>query len=724
MSNIHSSTHTAKSRLLAVAFSAAATLMSLPVQAALTVPNVPLQSGNVVEPNIWFILDDSGSMAPDGGWVMENPALPDVVGGDTNIGNSTYTSNVVFYDPRKTYKTWQNWDKSYMPDTPYDKVFDDLSLAIDDPAVANDVIDLRSADRTWYAPKPGATDLADATQYYRWRILAGGAEATRCERTFTTTWGWRNCVAVTSFTWTDEDGNTVTRDLDAEKLNFAIWYSFHRTRMKVAKAGSSYAFSDLPQDVRVGFTTIWDRNKFDIPVGSDNGRFRNFGASTNRSTWFARLFGAKGSGVTPLIPALSRAGEMYDDTGATSPWGPETGSAQLACRQNFTILTTDGFWNSGTTTLGNADNSDGVAIPNPRGGSYTYTPVAPFKDEYSNTLADVAMHYWKTDLRTLDNIVPTTPSNPAFWQHMVTFGISIGLRGTLDPVTDMPGLIAGTTQWPDPINNSGLERIDDLLHAAVNGHGSFVAASDPEQFTKGLRNALNAIVERTASGSNVAANTVRLDSETRIFQASYVAGKWTGELASYPISSAGVSATPDWLGSLGIPTTGRKVFTMYGSAKSTFPHATQQAALGVNEAAYIAGATNNEIRNGGTFRTRPHLLGDIINSSPAFVKETNTIFVGANDGMLHAFASTGSNKGDELFAYIPNATSSASLARLKTLTDPNYAHQYFVDGPVVVSSYADTPNKNILVGALGRGGKGVYFLDVTNPAAFSASNII
>lgn len=720
MSNIHSNTRSAKSHLLAVAFSAAATLMALPVQAALTVPNVPLQSGDAVAPNVWFILDDSGSMAPDGGWVMTNPALPEVSGFGITISNATYTSNVVFYDPRKTYLTWQNWNGAFYPDTPYKEAFDDLSLAATP-------IDLSLGNRTFHVPKPGATDLAESAQYYRWRILTGGAAASRCERVYDAVaadWFWGNCIPVTDFTWTLADGTSITRTLDEEKQNFANWYSFHRTRMKVAKAGSSYAFSDLGADVRVGFTTIHNRNEFKIPVATDNGRFRDTSTTTNRSTWFARLFNAQGTGNTPLIPALTRAGDMYDDTDAASPWGPETGSAQLACRQNFAILTTDGFWNNGSTTLGNVDNEAGAAIPNPQGGNYTYAPAPPFKDDHTNTLADVAMHYWKTDLRTLDNVVPTTSSNPAFWQHMVTFGISIGLRGTLDPVTDMPGLIAGTTQWPDPINNSGLERIDDLLHAAVNGHGSFVAASDPEQFALGLRNALNAIVERTASGSNVAANTVRLDSETRIFQASYIAGKWTGELASYPISSAGVAATPDWLGSLGIPTTGRKVFTMFGTAKSTFPHASQTTALGANEAAYIAGATNNEISSGGTLRNRTQLLGDIINSSPAFVKETNTIYVGANDGMMHAFSSVGANKGDELFAYVPNATSTTSLAKLKTLADPNYAHQYFVDGPVVVSSYADTPYKNILVGTLGRGGKGVYFLDVTTPTAFSTSSII
>ena len=65
------------------------------------------------------------------------------------------------------------------------------------------------------------------------------------------------------------------------------------------------------------------------------------------------------------------------------------------------------------------------------------------------------------------------------------------------------------------------------------------------------------------------------------------------------------------------------------------------------------------------------------------------------------------------------------------LADPSYGtnattkpHRFFVDGPIVVSSQARTPGKNYLIGALGRGGRGVYGLDVTNPGSFSAANVL
>ncbi|RZA26569.1 MAG: pilus assembly protein, partial [Proteobacteria bacterium] len=340
------------------------------------------------------------------------------------------------------------------------------------------------------------------------------------------------------------------------------------------------------------------------------------------------------------------------------------------------------------------------------------------------------MYYWKTDLRTdLVNIVPTTSANPAFWQHMVTFGISIGLKGTLNPATDLPSITSGGTSWPNPVSN-GITTIDDLWHAAVNGHGTFLAASNPTEFTTGLSNALAAVTQRTGSFSNVAANSTRLDTDTRVFQASYVSGVWTGELYSYEVSAEdGVNVNYEWRASDGISAvpSDRNIITYNGTSGVTFPTAAQTTALartvapavtGVNNVAYIKGEDDLEIRNGGTLRNRNTRLGDIVSSSPTFVSDTNSIYVGANDGMLHAFDA---EDGSELFAYIPRGI---NLGDLSTISNPSYSHRYFVDGPSVVSTLQQTPGQNVLVGTLGKGGKGLFALDVTNPESFAASNVL
>lgn len=77
----------------------------------------------------------------------------------------------------------------------------------------------------------------------------------------------------------------------------------------------------------------------------------------------------------------------------------------------------------------------------------------------------------------------------------------------------------------------------------------------------------------------------------------------------------------------------------------------------------------------GKLRTRTTLLGDIVDSSPTYVTDTNTVYIGANDGMLHAFNAA---NGQELFAYIPGIINFGNLA---DLSRRDYDHRWFVDGP-------------------------------------------
>lgn len=600
---------------------------------------------------------------------------------------------------------------------------------------------------------------------YSVTATVGGSNA--CDSTAANgTSGWINC----------ESQLPSSRTAAEELINYATWYSYHRTRYKSAKAGASQAFSELGNDVRVGFRTIW--NDTNIPAGSrtgnmptpsvpipvnyndglfsDTGTTGNTNAYNNRTQWYNRLFTTQGSGSTPLRQSLTDAGTYFGNSSATGPYGPSTGSSQLACRQNFTILTTDGYWNESgyeNTTIGNADNVAGETITSPSGASYRYDPADAANAAYPgglaqnsgngsanySTLADVAMYYWKNDLRTdLDNIVPTNSNDNAFWQHMTTFTIGLGLVGTVNQ-TSVAAVLAnrgatytsgGTTYvgWPTPVNNS-ITAVDDLLHAAVNGHGTYVAASNPEEFASGLKAALAAVTERTGSFSSVAANSTSLDAGTRVFQATYVSGVWTGDVVAYAATTDGVSATASWRASQNIPAT-RKLFTSDGTTGLAFPGSattTQLASLerlgtsnypvsGANNAAYLAGTRTLEIQNSGTLRNRNHVLGDIVGSSPAYASDTDTLYVGANDGMLHAFDAS---SGAELFGYIPNGINWSSLG---TLSRPDYEHRYFVDGPVVVSTRTQTPNKNILVGALGKGGKGLFALDVTSPSTFAVGN--
>ena len=176
------------------------------------------------------------------------------------------------------------------------------------------------------------------------------------------------------------------------------------------------------------------------------------------------------------------------------------------------------------------------------------------------------------------------------------------------------------------------------------------------------------------------------------------------------------------------------------------------------------------------YRTRSSRLGDIVNSQPVVVMPRNDygyaqwsygaaatptwrtalgngyrdylvakrtsdqpmVYVGANDGMLHAFnGRPTADGGGEVFAFIP----SGSRQHLYELANPSYEHKYFVDGPVVAadvsfSSAGAGDWRTVLVGTTGAGGAShgadggarghgsVFALDVTNPSAFDGDDVL
>jgi type IV pilus assembly protein PilY1 len=149
--------------------------------------------------------------------------------------------------------------------------------------------------------------------------------------------------------------------------------------------------------------------------------------------------------------------------------------------------------------------------------------------------------------------------------------------------------------------------------------------------------------------------------------------------------------------------------------------AAQQALLNLDDLAgeqrlaYLRGDRSLE---GIQFRRRSSVLGDAVHSTPVYVGPTDhraAVYLGANDGMLHAFDAT---TGVELFAYVPDAL----IAQLHHLTNPAYSHRAYVDGPASASDVQFGGNKKtILLSAMGGGAKGVFALDVTDPRNFAGA---
>jgi len=185
--------------------------------------------------------------------------------------------------------------------------------------------------------------------------------------------------------------------------------------------------------------------------------------------------------------------------------------------------------------------------------------------------------------------------------------------------------------------------------------------------------------------------------------------------------------------------------------------ATSAGGDAANVVNYVLGSSADEAPKGLQYRQRlVSKLGDIVDSSPTYsydenfgyqVLETGTnpeakasyvtyvaktktqsgrpamVYVGANDGMLHAFDATigSSTIGVEQFAYIPHSV----VPNLPALANPNYAHRFYVDSPPYVGdAFINGAWATVLVGATGAGGKGVFALDITQPQNFGAGNVL
>lgn len=255
---------------------------------------------------------------------------------------------------------------------------------------------------------------------------------------------------------------------------------------------------------------------------------------------------------------------------------------------------------------------------------------------------------------------------------------------------------------------------------------------------------------------------------------------WTGDVKSYHINADGSRGSLLWSArdrlAASAPGT-RRIFTTAlpgdAGARQVVPfnalafgstRADQVAALGLTVGqvdtrfgATITGANlfdylrgeraMEQAQPGGVFRDRSALIGSIIHSEPRLTQRTdvfrwinvpelrtdyqtfveakradtsrpNTLFVGSNNGKLHAFNAA---TGDEVFAFVP---ASARL-QMGLLPDPTFTHRFLMDGDVnVVDARIGGQWGTVLVGSAGRGGSSVFALDVTRPQSFNASSVL
>jgi len=558
---------------------------------------------------------------------------------------------------------------------------------------------------------------------------------------------------------------------------------------------------------------------------------------------------------------VGTAAECQTITGTPGPWTTATGT----CTTSATTGCQYSAWTGWTTVGSCTDVAQSSASP------YTVLTAKQCQDVSgaggsTGSLADVAAYYYNTDLRTaaLGNctgtlVAPATTGNdvcannvPASGidsqtqQHMTTYTVGLGVRGRMvygppsansvpkgynylmADVGDYFDVARGTTangsstcswqasgacNWPVPGitgSDGNIENVDDLWHTAVNGHGYYYSATDPDSLVNSLKDFVSSVINLPKTGASAAAASSSPNmtaGDNSIFSSLYTSFYWYGQLTMSQVDLstaklgstlwnanellankvqdsdttkrtiyfnnsglkdftwANLSATQQayfttpWI-SYTSATSGLSQFCSSGTACLTA--AQQTAASGDNLIKYLRGAHTyegtssyyrarpcaryganmsqpegscikylNGVQDDVNGTPQPYVLGDIVSSEaryekapqfkytgdgyPTFVTEQSNraamVYVGANDGMLHAFSA---DTGEEKWAFIPSAV----LPSLYKLADMNYAdkHQFYVDGTPEVSDIFAGSWKTILVGGLNLGGKSFYALDVTDPA--------
>lgn len=367
----------------------------------------------------------------------------------------------------------------------------------------------------------------------------------------------------------------------------------------------------------------------------------------------------------------------------------------------------------------------------------------------------------------------------------------VGLPGFSSRTFTAASTGTGATVLKDPLwyaakwggfrddNGNGIPDEQEEWDADGDGNpDNYFLVTNALTLSQQLRRTFTEITNRSASASAASLNSGAIGTQTRVYQAIFNTNGWTGELAAYGFDSNNrLESTPKWRASQRMPAwTARNIITVNSDDKAvpfTWSasgidatrrnqlHADANTARAYLE--YLRGDDRNEQRRGGNLRNRESMLGDIVSSAPLYVgaprgryndrlendkysefvetarKRAGVVYVGANDGMLHAFRADrydenssdpsrrsdtpddGSSFGKELFAFIPKTV----FGNLAQLTQPRYSHRYFVDGsPNSNEVYFGGRWRTVLVGGLNGGGQGIYALDVTNPESLGTNSFL
>lgn len=589
--------------------------------------------------------------------------------------------------------------------------------------------------------------------------------------------------------------------------NFANWFTYYRKRHLGVRAGLSLAFNDQHLRIRAGYFKINDRNtvamrRMNDPVGREQlyNSFLNHsgaGGTPNKEAVFhiGRQFErAYQRDVSPVQLSCQRNYGMLFTDGFSNVWtgagvgnvdgaaanasvfhtslrdGQSNTMADIAARF-YLGLTVSGLPNDGPVPVAPSCSS---ASPNPRDDCQSN----PHMNLYGVTLGAQGLIYGRPEHQAEMN---DPFANPPAWPTQF-------FNRHPSAVDDL---------WHATLNSRGrfinastpaaLVRAMELVIRDVSTGQSpsgSVAVSGARIGVGSL--AVTPRYDGTDWSGTLSADRVSINESTReaVFDTIWEAST---RMPSHSERNVLFASGTDVLRFSPITSSSDLALADLCTNSLAFCSPADIALLGVDRDQsinYLLGQRDLELSRGaGQLRDRSSPLGDIVNSTPVvsaptddygyrFLGENQSgvnlgagyadyltlkraaaearrymVYVGANDGMLHAFDggmtaamaqdnTYDSAGGREKFGYIP-ATALGHMGNLLfpqtelAQEPPLFRHRYYVDGPVTVSDAYFTGGysngwSTVLVGTSGAGGRSVFALDVSRASrqvgSFSASD--
>lgn len=671
------------------------TILALP-ESALTCSNIPLYVQNRVSPAVLINLDLSGSMDTKMSVVesIDLPTTPELKTIVQEVVNRTgwiTGSDMVFIIKDASGNSGNRRAWSYDGNNPAAPLltvtFTNGGIATTMTSrVSSNTDDAEQNGTSNYNESSNALDLGDRDVGLRFQSLAIPRDAT-IDSAFIT------------FTPSDADSDTTNLVIRCEAIDDAARFQSNNDVSDRVLTTAGVNWSNIPawaaptqksrlaiaQDV---INEIVKNQSINWGFGTWEGNYSStidytkieVGCKVNTAEHMGFLQSAvtatvKG-GRTPFVPSMNAAGKYFAGTKADLKYGENFTS--LSCQDKFLIEITDG--------LGNIPESTSAAD-----ASTATTALA------AAGISTVAVGFGIDDATMINAVAKTA-------------------------------------------NNLGNVNETDVLYALhdtdpTSGDGIPFLAMNQQELLNSLLN-ISRKIENRFTGSAPAPTTSADDDELLVVLiAEFGSASWTGDLRArgYSLVNNGWSDDDLWVASEMIPET-RSVWTVNEDDDEIYyEYSTQYTA-----------------------KTLCKDIGDIINSAPIIIKWPNSyyalpgyseffntyrdrnkvVYVGANDGQLHAFLVTNikdsggtitTPAGTELWSFIPKTL----LPKLKLadtdvsydMCDSDYCHKYYVDGsPQAADIYVSSSWYTILVSGLREGGEAYFALDITDGEPMSSGS--